>query len=159
MTGITETLDRYEGGSELIRPLLSGVVESQWDARPVPGRWSIRELVCHLADAEIVYVERIKRVLVEDNPHFVAADPEAYRAALASPKRSVADELAVIASLRRHLMPILRGLSEADLLRPCHHSRHGSLTLLSLLERAAEHIPHHARFLHEKIALLGRDDS
>jgi hypothetical protein len=39
---------------------------SQLLARPIPRKWSTLEVVCHLADFEIVYADRIKRVIAEN---------------------------------------------------------------------------------------------
>ena len=45
-----------EGGREALK------------ARPVPGKWSTLEVVCHLVDSEQAWCHRMKRVIAEDNP-------------------------------------------------------------------------------------------
>jgi hypothetical protein len=40
-------------------------------ARPVPGKWSTQEVVCHLADYEAVYADRMKRVIALDEPELL----------------------------------------------------------------------------------------
>jgi hypothetical protein len=42
--------------------------QEQLIARPIPGKWSTLEVVCHLADFEIVFADRIKRVIAENEP-------------------------------------------------------------------------------------------
>ncbi len=45
---------------------MAGVSREQLDAHPVPGKWSICEVVCHIADYEPVYADRMKRVIAEN---------------------------------------------------------------------------------------------
>ncbi len=147
-------VDEYERGVELLRASLKEADPKQLDARPIPGKWSIREVVCHLADSEIVYADRIKRVLAEDDPMFFEADPEQFRESLRVAGRSLDDELNVIAAVRRHMVAILRDLDEAQFERVGRHSLDGPMTLTTLLERICGHIPHHVRFIEEKIVAL-----
>ena len=49
------------------------MTQEQLIARPIPGKWSTLEVVCHLADFEIVYADRIKRVIAENEPTLSAA--------------------------------------------------------------------------------------
>jgi hypothetical protein len=37
-------------------------------ARPIPGRWSTQEVVCHVSDCEQFYADRLKRTLAMDRP-------------------------------------------------------------------------------------------
>ncbi|MCA8995175.1 MAG: DinB family protein, partial [Planctomycetaceae bacterium] len=75
MTETTELIDAYAAGAQLLRDVLKATSQVDIDARPVEGQWSIREVVCHLADSEIVYADRMKRVIAEDNPTFFDLAP------------------------------------------------------------------------------------
>ena len=68
---------------------LERVREDQLDRTPVPGKWSIRQVVCHIADFEPIYADRMKRVLVEDNPTMFGGDPDVFAAGLHYEKRGV----------------------------------------------------------------------
>lgn len=74
MTG-SELIDAYLTGVESISQAVSGLNPAQPRARPVAGRWSILEVVCHLADSEALCADRLKRVLAEDRPTLPFADP------------------------------------------------------------------------------------
>ena len=124
------------------------------DARPVEGRWSIREVVCHLADAEILYADRMKRVVAENRPTFFAVEPERFRHALFCPKRSLADEFRVVAAIRKQMLCILKSCNADDFERAGIHSVHGAVTLLCLLRRVTAHLPHHVAFIHEKLRVM-----
>ncbi|MEI8372264.1 MAG: DinB family protein [Planctomycetota bacterium] len=63
----TTLIDSYLDGPQLLRKAVAGMSQEQLVARPIPGKWSTLEVVCHLADFEIVCGDRIKRV--NDRPH------------------------------------------------------------------------------------------
>lgn len=90
----------YLAGPALLRQAVAGMTDAQLDARPVPGKMSTREVVCHIADFEPVYADRMKRALAEHEPPLRGGDPEQFRIALAYDKRDVAVELDLISTLR-----------------------------------------------------------
>jgi hypothetical protein len=154
MADIFTLIDAYSGGAQLLRDLMELTAHVDVDARPVEGKWSIREVICHLADSEIVYADRMKRVIAEDNPTFFEADPELFGAALHCRQRSVDNELNVVEAIRAHMLPVLRSCHANDFRRTGVHSLDGQMTLLTLLERITAHIPHHVTFIEEKLHCL-----
>jgi hypothetical protein len=78
---------RYLDGPTLLRACLEGVPEVIRDTRVAPGKWSIREVLCHLTDFEIVYADRIKRCIAEDKPTLFGGDPDVFAERLAYGKR------------------------------------------------------------------------
>ena len=60
-----------------------GLSREQLVSRPVPGKWSVLEVVCHLADTDANIAHRIKRVLSEERPTFERVKPDLMLAALA----------------------------------------------------------------------------
>ena len=103
-----------------------------------------------------MYADRIKRVLAEDNPTFFEADPEQFSRSLRVENRCIEDELNVVAVIRKHMDSILRSIGEDDFRRVGHHSLDGPMTLKTLLQRITNHIPHHVRFIDDKIAAMRR---
>lgn len=149
-----ELIDAYLAGPQLLRQAVAGMSADDLDARPVPGKMSTREVICHIADFEPVYVERMKRSLAEDHPPLRGGDPDAWRAALAYDARDVAEELDLIELTRKAMARILRTLPEAGWNRTGIHSEAGPLSVEGLLRRITEHIPHHIRFIEEKRQVL-----
>lgn len=148
---ITEYLD----GADAVYRAVDGMSEEKLDARPISGKWSTRQVICHLADFEPIYADRMKRVIAERHPTFFGGDPDTFAAGLAYEQRSVSDELAVISAVRRHMSTILRELRSEDFLRTGNHSEAGTVTLEALLQGIASHVPHHLRFVAEKRKALG----
>jgi hypothetical protein len=110
----------------------------------------VLEVVCHLADFEIVFAERTRRVLAEDQPTLFNGDPDRFAAALAYDNRDLEEELQLIASIRRQTARILRSLDADAFERVGIHSVDGPLTLAVLLKRVAGHVPHHAEIIRQK---------
>jgi hypothetical protein len=147
-------IDEYIAGPQKLRAAIAGMTPKEIDATPVPGRWSTRQVVCHLADFEPVYADRMKRVIAENEPMMISGDPDVFAAALAYDRRDMEEELQMMEAVRRHVARILRSLKPANFQRKGIHSTDGPLTLATLLERVTVHIPHHIKFIEEKRAAL-----
>lgn len=151
----TSTLiDEYAAGPAELRKLVAGLTSEQVRARPIPGKWSTLEVVCHLSDFEPVYLDRMKVILTQDKPTFFGRDENAFAAKFAYHERDLAEELSVIESCRQSMSRILRTLSAADFQRLGIHSEAGEMNLESLLRRVTGHLTHHAKFIAEKRAAL-----
>jgi hypothetical protein len=145
----------YLSGPAALRKAVAGMTREQLHAQPVPGKWSAMEVVCHLADFEIVIADRIKRVIAENEPTMFDGDPDLFAARLAYHERDPEEELALIELIRKQIAHILGTLNEADFQRAGNHSKYGRLTLQNLVERVTAHIPHHIGFIKEKRKALG----
>jgi hypothetical protein len=143
-------IEQYLAGPGLLRGAVAGMTKDQLLARPVPGKWSTQEVVCHLADYEPIYADRMKRVIALEGPELLRGDPGLFAARLAYDRRDVEEELALIEIARKQMARILRVLTPEDFQRQGGHSRDGVLTLEVLLQRITAHIPHHVRFIEEK---------
>jgi uncharacterized damage-inducible protein DinB len=143
-------LDQYLDGPSILRHTIAGMTIDQLRARPGPGKWSTLEVVCHIADYEPIYADRMKRVIALNEPELLKGDPGLFAARLAYEHRDVEEELALIELTRTQMARILRALKAEDFQRRGVHSRDGALTLETLLERVTAHIPHHVCFIEEK---------
>ena len=143
-------IDNYLDGPQLLRKAVAGMSQEQLVVRPIPGKWSTLEVVCHLADFEIVCGDRIKRVIAENEPAFSSGDPDLFAARLAYYQRSIDEELLLIELIRKQMGRILRTLKAEDFQRRGIHSEAGPLTLETLVQRMTGHIEHHVRFIEEK---------
>jgi hypothetical protein len=156
MPSPAELADAYLTGPAELRAAVAGMTRDQLVARPVPGRWSTLEVVCHLADFEPVFVDRMKRVLAYDEPPLLlAADENLFFTALRYHDRDVDEELEVIDATRRAAARLIRGLTPAHLARTGVHSLKGLLTLEQVIRTGTGHIAHHVPFIREKRAALG----
>ena len=149
-------LDDYLAGIQLLRAATADLTTEQLLARPIPGKWSTLEVVCHLADMEGVHADRMKRVVAEYEPTLLNADEDAWAAALAYQDRDVMEELAYVEATRRQMARILRALPESAFSRGGTHTVAGPKTLEQILVGTSQHLRHHVAFIHEKRRALGR---
>ena len=143
-------IEDYLAGPGVLRRAVAGMTKDQLLARPITGKWSTQEVVCHLADYEPIYADRMKRVIALKEPELLPGDPGLFAARLAYDHRDVEEELALVELTRQQLARVLRALKPEDFQRQGGHSRDGVLTLEALLQRVTGHIPHHVQFIEEK---------
>lgn len=152
---LVELIERYSGGARTLREAVAGMSRDQVLARPIAGKWSSLEVVAHLADFEVIGVDRLTAAIAESDPPIPGRDEQKYAARLAYHERDLEEELQLVELCRKHVTRILDTLKEADLARKAIHSEAGPLTLAQLIERNIRHIAHHVKFIHEKRQALG----
>jgi len=148
-------IDDYVDVARQLRESVAGLTEEQRRAHPVPGKWSIHEVVCHIADFEPISTDRICRVVAEEKPTLVGANETLFAKALAYEARDFDQQLQLVDLLRNHTARILRTLPPEAFQRVGVHSEDGPLTLEQLIGRVTRHLPHHIAFILEKRKALG----
>ena len=149
MSDIPALLERYRRGAELLAVVLTGVFGEEEDFAPAPGKWSVRQIVAHLADAEMVGAHRFRQVIAEDNPTLIAYNQDAWTANLDYARRKPKQSLETFRRIRAENHELLKGLPESAFERAGNHSENGRMTLRQLLEGYAGHAESHARQLQE----------
>jgi hypothetical protein len=144
MSDVAELLERLRRGPEVVAAALTGAAGSEVDFRPTPDAWSLRQIVAHLADAEIVGCQRFRRTLAEENPTILWFDEQAWAEKLDYGRRKYSQSLETFRRVRGENYELLRNLPEEAWSRPCQHSRQGPMTLHTLLRIYAEHAEGHA---------------
>ncbi len=144
MSEIAELLERFRRGAELVAVVATGAAGPMLDYQPAPGKWSIRQIVCHLADSEIVGAFRMRAVIAEDNPRLAAYDQEAWAANLDYQHRKFSHALESFRRVRGENHDLLTALPESAFARTGVHAERGPLTLCDILRTYAEHAESHA---------------
>src|SRR5258707_8154130 len=120
-------MDQYGPAPASLGKAVAGMTREQLTARPVSGKWSTLEVICHLADFEPIYADRMKRVIAEDSPLLLSGDPDAFQARLAYDSRDAHEELTLIETVRSQMARILATLPEAEFARTGKHTTDGPL--------------------------------
>lgn len=147
---LRDTIAKYDDGPRMLREAIQGIEVDHLRTPSPPGIWSVLQVVCHLADFEIVYADRMKRIMAQDKPTLFGGDPNEFAAKLAYLDRNLDEELQVIESVRKSTSRFLKTLKAEDFTRTGIHSDDGALTLATFLERISGHIPHHVRVIEGK---------
>lgn len=150
-----ELIAAYEAGTDLLRAAVAGMSPEQLRSRPVEGKWSTLEVVCHVSDCEQFFADRMKRTLAMEKPLLVGADGWRYPEPVRYHDRDLGEELALVGLTRRQMARILRLVPEEAWQRTATHTETGLVTLRQLLLHAVRHLEHHVAFIGEKRAALG----
>lgn len=149
-------IDRYEAGAGALATAIDGLTDADLDAYPVPGTWSIREIVLHLMDSDLIGSYRMKRVIAMDEPTLQPYDETLFNQRLMY-QRLDAEHAAEVFRLNRLLTAsMLRLLPEGAYRRTGMHEETGLHTLTDLVRIYADHLGHHLMFVRKKRAMLGK---
>jgi len=152
MSEIPDLLERLRRGAELVAVSITGAAGSELDFAPEPGKWSIRQVVAHLADSEIVATMRVRQIVAEDNPKLEAWDQQAWATKLDYTRRKPSQSLETFRRIRGENYEFLKDLPETAFERAGTHSERGRITLRQLLQDIAEHAESHAAQLRSRRA-------
>jgi len=143
------------GGPELAR-LIDGLSPAELNAYPVPGTWSIQQIVLHMLDSDLIGCDRMKRVIAEEKPLLIGYNETLFGQKLFY--ESLDTELAcrIFADNRRMMGEILRRIPEEAWSRIGIHNEKGAVSLQELVEGYIEHWEHHQKFIREKRTRLGK---
>lgn len=161
-----ELLIRYRRGVENFDRRMFDLTQEQLDTAFLPeanvGRWPVRVLLGHLADAELAFVHRMRRTAAEQNPVHSVWDEDAfidsglYGTQLpdgrhTGPLHPLAGYVAVIHTLRRWHADWLATLTPQQWQRKCLHPVRGEQTLRIICNYATWHLEHHVWYLKAKL--------
>ena len=149
-------IDQYEAGGRKVKEAIAGLTREDLLAFPVPGTWSIQQLVVHLQDSELVAIDRMKRILAEEKPLLVGYDENKFVANLSYDVQSAQDAAETVDLARRQFARVLRRAPEAAFARFGIHNERGKVTLGEQLEMYVKHLDRHLTFAIDKRAKLGK---
>jgi uncharacterized damage-inducible protein DinB len=106
-----------------------------------PGKWTGRQVLAHLADAEMATGFRVRQILSEDDHRIQGWDEASWARRYLDV--DVESALGSYRALRRWNLALLRGLSRADLERRAVHPERGEETLAEIVRLLAGHDLNH----------------
>lgn len=150
-------IDRYAGEAVTLRQSIAGLSREELNAFPVPGTWSIAEIVLHMMDSDLIGADRMKRVAAEEKPPtLIGYDESAFARELFYDQLDPQAACDVFEKNRQLTAEILRRLPDEAFGRKGHHNEYGEMTLAELVKNYVEHLDHHLKFIREKRQLLGK---
>jgi hypothetical protein len=145
MSELSDLLERFRRGAELLAVGTTGVAGPELDFKPEGFPLSIRQIVCHLSDFEAVAVMRLRQVIAEDNPLLQYFDDDLWAVKLDYARRKLSQPLETCRRLRTENYELLKEMPEEVFSRTGTHSKDGVMTLRQLVESAAQHLEAHVR--------------
>ena len=135
--------------------LVAGLSDAQLRQPEKPGKWSVIEVVQHLADSEIVYSYRIRMILASETPNIEGYDQDAWARRLRYAETSLADALAQIRILRGRGVDLLRSLRPDEWERAGMHSERGRESVRHITKLLAAHDLVHLRQIERIKSAIG----
>jgi len=124
-----------------IGELLEAIGPDKVATPPAPGKWSAAEIVCHLADCEVVFAFRLRQTLAEDAPTIQPFDQAKWAATYSGvPARQALETFAV---LRDWNLLLFEAVLPAAAERIMTHPERGTMTFLNVVETMAGHDLNH----------------
>lgn len=151
-----DLIDRYVQGGAKLKAAVAGLDRQDLLSVPIPGTWSIQQIVLHLMDADLIWTARMKQMIAEDNPPIVGYDESRFARALCYEDQSVDDAIAIFDLNRRQFARVLARLDESALARAGMHNERGRITLGDSILAMIDHVEHHLRFVYDKRRRLGK---
>jgi hypothetical protein len=110
---------------------------------PAPGKWSAREVLCHLADGEIVFAFRLRQTLAEDHHVIQPFDQDKWASQYRSYDAHAA--LAAFSAVRQWNLALIRSAIPQALSKKVTHPERGEMTFQTIIETMAGHDLGHLR--------------
>jgi hypothetical protein len=141
LLGADEPLKVLAATPRKLEQLIEDLGAVRMDEPSAPGKWSSREIVCHLADTEIAFAFRLRQAQAEEDHVIQPFDQEKWSVHYTA--YDAREALTAFCAVRNWNMSLLRSLP-ADLYhRTVTHPERGVMTFRTIVETMAGHDLNH----------------
>lgn len=148
LLGERDPLEVLRATPGALNRVLDGVPESAHGQPERPGKWSMRQVLRHLADSDIVWAWRMRLALAQERPPITGYDQDAWAERLGYGDADARDSLDDFEALRRSNLRLLERATPADMARVGVHEERGEESVAHMMRMYAGHDLLHIRQLH-----------
>ena len=134
---------QYREGYSAVAEALLKITDEELNTPPAPGKWTVREIVHHLGDSEMIAAVRLRLLLAQDRPAIQGYDQDEFARRLKY-DRAYQTSLELFRYARESTAEILERLTSEDWQRAGTHSELGAYSVDKWLEIYAAHAHKHA---------------
>lgn len=145
LLGERDPVDVLENTAAALKQNVKGLSQQQINEPETPGKWSIRHVVQHLADSELVWGYRLRMVLAHDRPELTGYDQDLWAVRLRYDRVDAAQAVQEFTVLRSGNLRLLKGASSGDLKRVGVHAERGEESVGHMIRLYAGHDLLHLR--------------
>jgi hypothetical protein len=138
-----DALKTQSATSKKLANLVKGAAPSKLRKRPAPDKWSVGEILAHLADTEIVVGWRIRSILGAPGTPIQAFDQDAWAAAGNYAKRDPRKSIEQFRAVRDANLALYKSLSPEQWEHFGMHAERGEESLQRILHMMAGHDTNH----------------
>jgi hypothetical protein len=143
--GSADPVQTMEATAGRLRALLDALGADGVERAPAPGKWCAREIVCHLADCELVFGFRLRQTLAEPGHVIQPFDQEKWAVRYAA--FTAPEALGVFTSVRAWNTALVRAVPAEAFSTIVTHPERGNMTFQTIVETIAGHDLNHIRQL------------
>jgi hypothetical protein len=144
-----EPLKVQQGTAKKLQQLTKGVDRKKLTKRPAPDKWSVAEIVAHLADAELVGGWRLRSILGSNGTALQAFDQDAWAKTFNYAKRDPKTSIESFRVLRENNLALLKSLPKELWDNYGMHSERGKETVAHIVNMFAGHDLNHLQQIEE----------
>jgi len=123
--------------------LMDTIGPQRVEQAPAPGKWSAREILCHLADCELVFAYRLRQALAENHHVIQPFDQDQWARNYGA--YTVSQALALFSAAREWNLALLRSVSPEAMEKQVTHPERGTMTFRTMVETMGGHDINHLR--------------
>jgi len=147
-----DPLKMQAAAPQKLERLLKGLRAAKARKRPAPGKWSINEIVAHLADTELVVGFRLRMILGEPGVPIQAFDQDEWVKALHYEKRDLRQSCAQYRAFREANVALLKTLTPEQWKHHGLHAERGEETIETIARMIAGHDINHMKQIENILA-------
>ena len=155
LVGDADPLDILSRTPSRIRTLISSVSAAALSRQPSPDKWSVAEIIAHLADAELVFGYRLRMMFTAPGVHLQAFDPDRFASAFDYSSCEAHTSADLFASARTGTLGLLRRVGPELMDNAGTHEEWGTETARSLVRLEAGHDRNHLAQIERLLADVG----
>ncbi|MFN0242560.1 MAG: DinB family protein [Planctomycetota bacterium] len=140
-----DPIESQKKAPKRVKKLVRGLSEKELAARPAPGKWSIKEIIAHLADGEVILGSRLRFVAAMERPTIIGYDQDAFVDKLGIARVKTAELLDAFAAVRGANVGLMKRLPRETYARVGLHSERGEESIHTMLVMYAGHDHIHER--------------
>jgi len=152
LLGDRDPIEVQSGLVAAVEGAVTGLSDSSLRTPEAPGKWSVMEVVQHLADTELVYGYRMRMILAHPSPAIQGYDQDAWASELRYNDVPLTEALGQMRVLRGANLRLIKGLTEDQLDRYGMHSERGRESIAHIVRLIAAHDLVHRRQIARIIA-------
>lgn len=123
------------------------IPSTQWDSRHDPERFSPREVICHLADWEPIFCERMAAAVKQDMTPMPDLDEGQFVIDHDYAHANVEEQLRLFEDRRGRTIKLIEGLTPEELERRYDHEKLGPVSVNELAQMLSQHDLYHVEQL------------
>ncbi len=139
LLGSRDPMDVLRETPAAVRDAVAGSSDRQVSQPEAPGKWSMRQVVQHLSDSELVWGYRVRMVLAHDRPPLTGYDQDLWAERLRYAEALLEHALEEFSILRRSNLRLLAVATADDLKRVGVHAERGEQSVAHMIRMCAGH--------------------